>query len=257
MEGNNANSSWCPMAFTYRASSCSTARSSFAIFVSSGPLICRGYGFPEGLLHGGGNDMRPEAIAFGGVKNGPVGGVHGDSESVRADRIAALAVLTADVNPLSAVMLRTLSKLAVARRAIQGAATASVVAGGPGSPRTFAAGTCGASFRALDLDLPVAWRLRTLPRFGSVCASVRTKSCVLATRDATHNPKVASSNLAPATTQPPRFQYLGGFSFLAGALRALHSLGMGRAARARYPEGWDASRPRIARETPSTPCSIR
>ena len=38
---------------------------------------------------------------------------------------------------------------------------------------------------------------------------------------------------------------------------AYPSLGMGRAARARYPEGWDASRPGIVRETPSTPCSIR
>ena len=32
---------------------------------------------------------------------------------------------------------------------------------------------------------------------------------------------------------------------------------MGRAARARYPEAWDVSRPCIARETPSTPCCIR
>ena len=36
--------------------------------------------------------------------------------------------------------------------------------------------------------------------------------------EATHNPKVASSNLAPATTKPPRFQYLGGFGFLAGSV---------------------------------------
>src|SRR3990170_130945 len=36
--------------------------------------------------------------------------------------------------------------------------------------------------------------------------------------DGTHNPKVADSNPAPATTKPPRFQDLGGFAFLAGAL---------------------------------------
>ena len=35
------------------------------------------------------------------------------------------------------------------------------------------------------------------------------------------------------------------------------SLGMGRARRTRYPEAWDVSCPCIARETPSTPCSIR
>ena len=42
-----------------------------------------------------------------------------------------------------------------------------------------------------------------------------------------------------------------------GPERAYPSLGMGSAARARYPEGWDVSRPCIVRETPSTPCSIR
>ena len=36
---------------------------------------------------------------------------------------------------------------------------------------------------------------------------------------------------------------------------AYPSLGMGRAARVRYPEAWDVSRPCIVRETPSTRCS--
>ena len=48
-----------------------------------------------------------------------------------------------------------------------------------------------------------------------------------------------------------------GIIVAAGAEPAYRSLGMGRAARARYPEAWDVSRPRIARETPSTPCSTR
>ena len=42
-----------------------------------------------------------------------------------------------------------------------------------------------------------------------------------------------------------------------GLSRRNPSRGMGRAARARYPEAWDVSRPCIVRETPSTSCSTR
>ena len=38
---------------------------------------------------------------------------------------------------------------------------------------------------------------------------------------------------------------------------AYPSLGMGRAARARYPGAWDVSRPCIVHATPSTPCCTR
>ncbi len=47
----------------------------------------------------------------------------------------------------------------------------------------------------------------------------------------------------------------GGVIVPAGAEQAYPSLGMGWAVRARYPEVWNVSRPCIARETPSTPCS--
>src|SRR5262245_42180394 len=49
----------------------------------------------------------------------------------------------------------------------------------------------------------------------------------------------------------------GGAKARNGPELAYPSFGMGRAARARYPEAWDVSRPSIVRETPSTPCSTR